>query len=154
MIRLVETFKEFIDIASISQGSRAWTIYGANPKTLSHSEKVSFPELGINSIRAKIDSGADGTSIHVNDIKEKNGVLSFWIKSPNKVLEFKNFKKITVRNSSGSTQERYQITTLIKFDNFETKLKISLTNRENMKFPCILGKNFIKSGKFTIDLNQ
>lgn len=154
MIRLVETFKEFIDIASISQGSRAWTMYGANPKTLSHSEKVSFPELGINSMRAKIDSGADGTSIHANDIKEKNGVLSFWIKSPNKVLEFKNFKKITVRNSSGSKQDRYQITTLIKFDNFETKLKISLTNRENMKFPCILGKNFIKSGKFTIDLNQ
>ena len=33
MIRLIETFKEFIDTASISQGSRAWTIYGANPES-------------------------------------------------------------------------------------------------------------------------
>lgn len=31
MIKLVETFKDFIDTASISQGSQAWTIYGANP---------------------------------------------------------------------------------------------------------------------------
>ena len=31
MIRIVESFKEFIDTASISQGPNAWTIYGANP---------------------------------------------------------------------------------------------------------------------------
>lgn len=33
MIKLVETFKDFIDTASISQGSQAWTIYGSNPKS-------------------------------------------------------------------------------------------------------------------------
>lgn len=33
MIKIIESFKEFIDTASISQGSSAWTIYSANPKS-------------------------------------------------------------------------------------------------------------------------
>jgi hypothetical protein len=32
MIKLVENFREFIDLAKISQGPDGWTIYGANPK--------------------------------------------------------------------------------------------------------------------------
>lgn len=154
MIRLVENFREFLDLASINQGPNGWSIYGSNPRSLSHAEKVSFPDLGIKSIKAKVDTGADGTAINANNIKEKNGVLSFWVTSPNKILEFKNFKKVNVKNSSGAEQERYQITTTIKLDDSEFKIKISLADRDKMTYPCILGKNFIKSGKFTIDLNQ
>ena len=32
MKRLVENFKEFLDLAKINQGPDGWTIYGANPK--------------------------------------------------------------------------------------------------------------------------
>jgi hypothetical protein len=32
MIRLVENFKEFLDLASINQGPNGWTTYGSNPK--------------------------------------------------------------------------------------------------------------------------
>jgi hypothetical protein len=32
MIRLVESFREFLDLAKINQGPDGWTIYGANPK--------------------------------------------------------------------------------------------------------------------------
>lgn len=154
MIRLVENFKEFLDLASINQGPNGWSIYGSNPKSLSHAEKVSFPDLGIKSIKSKIDTGADGTAIHANNIKEKNGVLSFWVNSPDKVLEFKNFKKVTVKNSSGSEQTRYQINTKVEFGDHSFKIKISLADRESMKYPCILGKNFLKAGKFTVDINQ
>jgi hypothetical protein len=31
MIRLVENFKEFLDLASINQGPNGWTTYGSNP---------------------------------------------------------------------------------------------------------------------------
>jgi hypothetical protein len=154
MIRLVENFREFLDLAKISQGPDGWKIYGSNPKSLSHAEKVSFPELGIKSIKSKIDTGADGTAIHANDIKEKDGVLSFWVTSPKKVLEFKKFKKVEVKNSSGSKQTRYQINTTLEFGDHSFKIKISLADRGSMKYPCILGKNFLKAGKFTVDVNQ
>ncbi len=154
MIRLVENFREFLDLAKINQGPDGWSIYGSNPRTLSQVEKVSFPDLGIKSIRAKIDTGADDASIHANDIKLKDGAIYFWVTSPSKILKFNNFKKIKVKNSSGSEQTRYQINTTIKFDDSEVKIKVSLTNRKKLKYPCILGKNFIKSGKFIIDINQ
>lgn len=154
MIKLVENFREFLDLAKISQGPDGWTIYGSNPKSLSHAEKVAFPDLGIKSIRSKIDTGADGTSIHANNIKEKDGVLSFWVTSPKKVLEFKKFKKVGVKNSSGSKQTRYQINTTVEFGDHSFKIKISLADRGSMKYPCILGKNFLKTGKFTVDINQ
>ena len=32
MKRLVENFKEFLDLAKISQGPDGWTTYGVNPK--------------------------------------------------------------------------------------------------------------------------
>ena len=154
MIKLVENFREFLDLAKISQGPDGWTIYGSNPKSLSHAEKVAFPDLGIKSIRSKIDTGADGTSIHANNIKEKDGVLSFWVTSPKKVLEFKKFKKVGVKNSSGSKQTRYQINTTVEFGDHSFKIKISLADRGSMKYPCILGKNFLNTGKFTVDINQ
>jgi len=153
-IRLVENFREFMDLASINQGPDGWSIYGANPKSLSHAEKVSFPDLGIKQIKSKIDTGADGTSIHVNSIKEKDGVLSFWVTSPKEVIEFKKFNKVEVKNSSGTKQTRYQINTTVEFGDHSFKIKISLANRESMKYPCILGRNFLKAGKFTVDINQ
>lgn len=33
MIRLVENFKEFLDLASINQGPNGWSAYGSNPKS-------------------------------------------------------------------------------------------------------------------------
>lgn len=30
-MRIVENFKEFLDLAKINQGPDGWTIYGANP---------------------------------------------------------------------------------------------------------------------------
>lgn len=32
-IRLVENFREFMDLASINQGPDGWSIYGSNPTT-------------------------------------------------------------------------------------------------------------------------
>jgi hypothetical protein len=68
--------------------------------------------------------------------------------------EFKKFNKVEVTNSSGTKQMRYQINTMVEFGDHSFKIKISLADRESMKYPCILGKNFLKTGKFTVDVNQ
>jgi hypothetical protein len=154
MKRLVESFKEFITSSEIHQNPGAWDYYGSNPRrSLGSTEKVSFPELKVSSIKAKIDTGADGTSIDANDIKVKNGVLSFWIKSPSNRLEFSKFDKVKVKNSSGKSEDRYRIRTMLKIGNDEIRVQVSLTDRGNMKFPCIIGKNAITKGKYMVDLN-
>jgi hypothetical protein len=40
-------------------------------------EKVSFPELGIKNVHAKIDTGADLSSIWATYIHEEDGILRF-----------------------------------------------------------------------------
>jgi hypothetical protein len=155
MIKLVENFREFMDLASINQGPDGWTIYGSNPrKNLGETEKVSFPDLGIGGVTAKIDTGADGTAIHAKDITIKDGILHCWIISSKNKLKFKDFKKIKVTSSSGESEDRYQISTPIKFGHSIFKIKVSLTDRDELAYPCILGRNFIRAGKFTVDINQ
>ncbi len=153
MKRIIESFQEFITSAEINQNPGAWEYYGSNPKeTLKSVEKIAFPELELTGIKAKIDTGADGTSLHVNDIKVVKGTLSFWIKSPSKRLEFSKFDKIKIKNSFGKTEYRYRINTKIKIRSKEFNVLVSLANRDKMKFPCILGKQTIRKGKYMIDL--
>jgi hypothetical protein len=152
-MRLVESFQSFIAGAEINQEPGAWEYYGSNPKkVLKSTEKVAFPELGISSIKAKVDTGADGTSIDANDIKIVKGKLTFWTKSPSNRLEFSKFSKVKVKNSSGKTEERYRIKTTIKIGKEEFNIQVSLTNRDKMSVPCILGKNVITKGKFIVDV--
>ncbi len=50
-MRIVENFREFLDLASINQGPDGWTIYGSNPKK--KKTKLRRHRLGRLEIRAE-----------------------------------------------------------------------------------------------------
>lgn len=126
-------------------------------------EWVSFPELGVEPFEAKIDSGADSSSIHGVDIEvfEKNGEQ--WLrvkvekkaKNPNSLIvaEAKISDVAEVRSSNGQVQNRYFIQTpiVIGDDVFETRL--SFTDRKSMKYNMLLGCSAM-SGRYLIDVEQ
>ena len=41
MIKVVENFREFLDLAKINQGPDGWSIYGANPRKKKSNKKTS-----------------------------------------------------------------------------------------------------------------
>lgn len=128
-----------------------------NKKTIiGRTDKADFPKLGIEGIDIKIDTGAYTSSIHCSDIVEEDGVLHATLLDEEheqyhgKTLTFDEYKITSVRSSNGKAQQRYEVQANIRI--FEKLYKISLTlsNRETMRFPVLIGRKFLSS-KFVVD---
>ena len=123
----------------------------SKPKTIIGSEEfVSFPELGVKVIHARVDTGAATSSLGVKWIKEEEGVVSCLFNK--QILTFDNFKKKTIKSSFGHTEERYVVKILINVLGRKVRTDFTLANRSKMKFPILLGRKLLKS-KFIVDVD-
>lgn len=126
-------------------------------------EFVDFPELKLFSIEAKMDTGAYTSSIHCTDITiktvENKPVLCFkLLDSSNpefskQIHQFTEFNKKKIKNSFGEMEERYIIKTTIKLGKKTIRTTLSLSDRENMRYPVLIGRRLLK-GKFIVDVNK
>jgi hypothetical protein len=125
-------------------------------KIIGRREFIDFPLLGISTIEAKIDTGAYTSAIHCDEItviKNSNGkdILIFKL-SPTETHECDSFSKKIIKNSFGEMEERYVIKTIIHIGKKKINTIISLTNRDNMRYPVLIGRRAIK-GKFLVDVS-
>jgi len=134
------------------------------PKTiLGRNETVSFPELGIERIDAKIDTGAYSTAIHAHKfwVQEENGIesLYFQLLDPsseefkNRIFKTNSFYRKKVRSSNGRLEERFILKTQILLGKKKRITHLSLTNREKMKFPVLIGRRVLRKG-FIVDVSK
>jgi hypothetical protein len=121
-------------------------------KTIIGSEEfVSLPELNVNMIHARVDTGAATSSLGVKWVKEEEGVISCLL--PNKqVVTFDSFKKKIIKSSFGHTEERYVVKILINVLGRKVRTNFTLADRSKMKFPILLGRKLLK-GKFMVDVD-
>lgn len=117
-------------------------------------EKIGFPDLNIESVDAKVDTGAYTTSIHVSGIKLKDNKLFFWVGTPKNKFIFDKFSIIEVKNSFGKVQKRYSIFTRIKVGEKTYKIHISLANRNKMKYPVLIGRRFLYRFNYLVDVTK
>lgn len=119
-------------------------------------DRADFPDLHLNDISIKIDTGAYTSSIHCDNIKEENGVLKCTFLDEEhpqyngKEFEFKDYDVVFVKSSNGMVQKRYEIQTKILLFNKIYKISLSLSSRQEMRFPVLLGRKFITK-KFIVD---
>ena len=128
--------------------------------TIGRIDKADFPELSLEEIDIKIDSGAYTSSIHCSDIEEvtikNNPCIRFTLLDPEH--PFYNHKEFTsqhytskiVKSSNGSSEKRFMIQTEIVLFNTTFPIYLTLTERKDMKFPILLGRKFLNK-KFVID---
>jgi hypothetical protein len=126
-------------------------------------ELVDFPELNLFSIQAKIDTGAYTSSIHCSDISidtiENRSVLCFKLLDDSnpefskQVHRFTEFYKKKIKNSFGEMEERYIIKTTVKLGKKIIRTTLSLSDREKMRYPVLIGRRLLK-GKFIVDVNK
>ncbi|RXJ52747.1 ATP-dependent zinc protease family protein [Gelidibacter gilvus] len=128
-------------------------------KTIGRIDKADFPALDLFDIDVKIDTGAYTSSIHTHKVWIDNEelVCLFYDKGHphynGKEIRFKEYTLAKVKSSNGVVQNRYKVKTNIIL--FEKKYNISLTlsTREDMRFPILIGRKFI-SKKFIVDVTQ
>jgi hypothetical protein len=127
-------------------------------KLIGRREFIDLPELNLSGMEAKIDTGAYTTSIHCENIvvnyEMSKAILYFTIEPGQQIpFKFEDFGKKKIKNSFGEMEERYVIKTFIKLGGKKIRTTISLSNRDNMRYPVLIGRRLIK-GKFLIDPNQ
>lgn len=122
-------------------------------------EFVNIPALGINGIEAKIDTGAYTSSLHCEkiSIEQEDGkdVLCFTIEPGEnaKVFRFEQYAQKKIKNSGGEMEERYVIKTIVNIGKKSILSIISLSNRDNMRYPLLIGRRLLKQ-KFLIDVSR
>jgi len=114
-------------------------------------EWVGLPELNLPALIAKTDTGADTSALHAFNIqtfgKKNNQMVRFGINpidTDERFAIFCSAKIIDQRNvtsSNGITELRYVIETDMVIGGVTKKIPITLTNRENMKYKMIIGRN-------------
>jgi len=118
--------------------------------TLGWREWVSLPELGLDRIKAKVDSGARTSSLHAFAVRdfEESGVHRVEFKMHPK--QHDNDTEITcvadiideryVRDSGGHQEKRWVIRTPVKIGAVTWNIEINLTSRDDMRFRMLLGR--------------
>ena len=123
-------------------------------------EWVGLPDLGIKTIKAKVDSGARSSSLHAFEIREFKKDGGNWVRfkvhpiqrSNDKVVvvESKVLEYRSVRSSSGKASERPVILTNVELRGVVWPVELTLANRDEMGFRMLLGREAFRD-RFLVD---
>jgi hypothetical protein len=132
---------------------------GAKP-VIGWREWVELPDLGVGRIKAKIDTGARSSSLHAFDVETyklsgkefvkfkvhpKQRSSRPEIKCHARIVEYRK-----VKSSNGQAELRPVIVTPILLMGFKWQIEVTLTNRDEMGFRMLLGRESFRD-RFYID---
>lgn len=122
--------------------------------TIGWREWVSFPELGLNAVKAKVDSGARTSALHAFSIERFHANKQEWVRFKTHPFQYKHTPQISceailkdirsVTSSSGQAEVRHVIETPIRIGDHIWSIELTLTNRSNMRFRMLLGRHAMK----------
>ena len=108
-------------------------------------------------ITAKMATGADVTSINALDIQryKKNGEdwVQFTVDTGNRRMTFRRFVEriIRIRRAGTGIIERPVVRLGICIAGYYKRAQVNLADRSNMRYPLLVGRNFMGPGGLVID---
>lgn len=127
-------------------------------KVIGRVDKTDFPKLGLYNIDVKIDTGAYTSTIHYDEIIEENSILRCVFNSDKHQnfgkteIIFEKYTSTVVKSSNGSKENRYKIKSEVIFFGKTYKINLTLSTRDDMRFPVLIGRQFLKR-KFMVDVD-
>jgi hypothetical protein len=121
-------------------------------------EWVALPDLGVARVRAKVDSGARSSALHVDEQWRFTEAGAPWVGfrlTPGKsggMVEARApiFDEREVADSGGHRGTRIFLRTALQLAGRQREIEINLADRRGMLFPMLLGRTAI-AGLFTVD---
>lgn len=122
----------------------------SQPLRVGWREWLSLPGLGIPAIKAKVDTGARTSCLHVSGMETFMQEDAEWVrfvvqplrKHPEVVFNCVApvLDRRNVTDSGGHTQSRIFIETEVLLGGRRWQIELNLTRRDNMLFPMLLGR--------------
>lgn len=123
-------------------------------------EWVALPELGIERIKVKVDTGARSSSLHAYDLEryqeEGRTMVRFNVHPIQRnaratvSTRAELVDRRSVRSSSGAETLRPVILTEVAFLDQRWSIELTLTRRDEMGFRMLLGRQAVR-GRFLVD---
>lgn len=123
-------------------------------------EWVALPDLGVDYIKVKVDTGARTSSLHAFDLEEsvRDGVavVRFMIHPeqrrahPEVPVELPLVARRRVRDSGGRSELRPVVETEVSLHGQRWPIELTLTRRDAMGFRMLLGRQAIRN-RFLVD---
>ncbi|MGX5913299.1 ATP-dependent zinc protease family protein [Aliidiomarina sp. Khilg15.8] len=124
-----------------------------NRTTLGWREWAALPDLGIQNIKMKVDTGAKTSCLHAFRLepftRDNKPWLKIWVhpsqnSNEEHVCEAPILEERNVTDSGGHTEVRYVIKTRLRIGEHEFSAEMTLTNRDTMKFRMLLGREAMR----------
>jgi len=102
-------------------------------------------------IESRIDTGADTTSIHAEDIQlvEKDGkryvrfVLIDAATGSAHQQELRLRRRVLIKQSGGADERRYVVRMWVILGEIRSKIDVNLSDRTDFEYPLLIGRNFL-----------
>ena len=117
---------------------------------------LDLPDLDLQGVKAKIDTGADRSSIHATRIRiveEDQGRMLHCQLLHGKKYVFREWGDKVVKSSNGIAQHRYVVKLRVVIFGRTFVSSFTLANRTHMRFPILLGKTFLRQ-RFLVDVSR
>jgi len=144
---------------SVSTNSKH--IIGGTATLTELSTGLSFP--------ARIDTGAQSCSLHVEKIEIKDESpkrvrnvgksIRFLVKGEggkSEWIEATIAKAVRIKSSAlkiGEVDRRYKVRLTLQWEDFSKEVLVSLNDRNDMEYPLLIGRNFLR-GDFLVDVDK
>ena len=126
-------------------------------------EWVGLPDLGIKTIKAKVDTGARSSSLHAFNVVEFKRHNQRWVRFCIHPVQKRNEKFVeveakvleyrSVRSSSGKATMRPVIVTSVELLGLAWPVELTLANRDEMGFRMLLGREAFRR-RFLVDAGK
>lgn len=127
---------------------------------IGRAELVDFPDLSLNAVPSKTDTGADASSIWVSSLQKTDEGISCIFLGPESTHytgELQFFKEgdysvTRVSNSFGQKEIRYKVKLRIRIQGRLINATFTLADRGSKTYPVLIGRRLLH-GKFLVDVS-
>ena len=134
------------------------------PVLVGWKEYVDFPDWGVKNVKAKIDTGARTSAVHVEEyaVYDQAGKgmmvelhLALDRRRPRRltVVHTPVLRMVLVKDSGGHVESRPLVGTRVTLGNVRKMVLFTVTNRSSMLFRVLLGRKAL-TGRFVVDVSK
>ncbi len=128
---------------------------------IGRSEVLTFVGTDAVGVPAKTDTGAYRSAVHVSNILvREDGILTFELLgghpvcgSMSRVIEAEEYKKVTIANSFGHQEERFEVKLKVKLGPKVFHAQFTLADRSKKIYPILLGRKLLNH-RFLVDSSE